>query len=145
MTRNNLADQLSWLLTNVALVSKPPIQRFPPVGDYLSDNSSQTVEKSSNPSIVGPDTSLRCRNSGSDDALYLTGWAEDSVDTPRVVEADDDSSMVRFTSTTKNNRPSLVSQPRDPLPTPSATCAAKPKLLSSTGTADSDAGQSIHN
>ncbi|QUC17931.1 uncharacterized protein UV8b_02172 [Ustilaginoidea virens] len=140
MTRNNLADQLSWLLTNVALVSKPPIQRFPPVGDYLSDNSSQTVEKSSNPSIVGPDTSLRCRNSGSDDALYLTGWAEDSVDTPRVVEADDDSSMVRFTSTTKNNRPSLVSQPRDPLPTPSATCAAKPKLLSSTGTADSDAG-----
>ncbi|EFY90903.1 QDE3 protein [Metarhizium acridum CQMa 102] len=125
MTRNNLADQLSWLLSNVAL-SKPPLRTFPSAGDSSSSNTSQpsSIETGAayqlrSSSSIGSQTNSRPRSHALDNAINLNGWGEDFVDTPQVTVLDD--SMVRLASTTKSKRPALISQPQKQLPTPSAT------------------------
>ncbi|OAA48702.1 QDE3 protein [Metarhizium rileyi] len=134
MTRNNLADQLSWLLSNVAL-SRPRLQISPCSGDGAPLSRSQTssvqtaagsYDRSS--SNAGSQTNTRLRNLASNNAVDLTGWGEDFVDTPRVTVASD--SMVRLTSTTNSKRPTLVSQTPQHLPTPSATGDSRSKARS---------------
>lgn len=125
MTRNNLADQLSWLLSNAAL-SKPRLRTFPCAGDSSSPNTSQppSIETGAahqlrSSSSIGSQTNPRPRSRALDNAINLNGWGEDFVDTPQVTVSDD--SMVRLASTTKSKRPTLISQPQKHLPTPSAT------------------------
>lgn len=125
MTRNNLADQLSWLLSNIAL-SKPPVLALPPPGENSIPRNSQSFNSNSGGSqskssvAISSQTVADRRAVSSNNVISLTGWGEDIVDTPQVIEADDDN-MVRLTSTTKSKRPFLISQPYNPLPTPLGT------------------------
>ncbi|GAB0133651.1 pre-mRNA processing RNA-helicase [Epichloe bromicola] len=125
MTRNNLADQLSWLLSNIAL-SKPPVRALPSPGENSFPRNSQSFNSNSGGSqskssvTISSKTVADRRAVSPNNVISLTGWGEDIVDTPQVIEADDDN-MVRLTSTTKSKRPSLISQPYNPLPTPSGT------------------------
>jgi hypothetical protein len=141
MTRNNLADQLSWLLRNVAL-SKPPQQTFPCASDTSSSNLSQSssiqISSGSQPrsfSNTNSQTTVHPRALVSNNASDPSVWGVDFVDTPQVTVVDD--SMVRLTSTTKSKRPTLVSQPQQHLPTPSATgdSRAKTRLAPVSGNA----------
>lgn len=134
MTRNNLADQLSWLLTNVTL-SRPPSRDFPPPSDASHSDSSQTLAAHAHLSTSQTKSSARedIRARGlpralvAENAVNLGGWGNDSVDLTRASIADDSDAMVRLTSSSKPKRPSLVSQTADPLPSPAATDESRSK------------------
>lgn len=126
MTRNNLADQLSWLLSNNRS-AKPPVWALPPVEDISVSKASRSFNSIRGGSqdkfsaTRSPQKTVANRRAGpSSNVITLTGWGEDIVDTPQVIEVVDDN-MVRLTSTSKSKRPSLVYQPHDPLPTPLGT------------------------
>ena len=122
MTRNNLADHLSWLL-RAACISKPSTLEFPNIGDSSSLESSQSQLRSFN----GGSQGRAAQSSGPDphhrthplpgthaDGLRLAG--EDLEDI--AVSTVEDWNMGRLTSATKSKKPSLVSR-QDQSSTPS--------------------------
>lgn len=143
MTRNNLADQLSWLLSNIAL-STPPARAYPPPGDISFSKDSQSSNpiggrsQAASSSTISSQTVTDRRAGPSSNVISLTGVGEDIVDTTQVIKVDDDN-MVRLTSTSKSKRPSLISQAHNPLPTPLGTGEAG--LKSRHGTYDQHTGQ----
>lgn len=114
MTRNNLADHLTWLLNNVAL-SKPHKHQLPtPTDLYLGDldtfDSEEPPQKapSRNPNFK---ESQSQKNNKLRHAPAAHGLAQG--DTPQDIEEEVEvvhENMGRLTSTTKSKKPSLVFQ-----------------------------------
>lgn len=128
MTRNNLADQLSWLLNNVA-ISKPPSRVFPCLSDGSSFSSQSSLlritggsQPKSSSSTLCSQSSRRPENPPPNDTAKAVYWGDDLLDIAEVstTTAPDDS-MARLTSNTKSKKPSLVSQQQNRPPTTSAT------------------------
>ena len=140
MTRNNLADHLTWLLSNVAL-TKPRVLAFPGASDPTSLEASQS-QNLRNP--ARPQTNS-----------FPTSALEIGVTTPtRPSRAADNTarrgnelpvtqqvivgkhSMGRLTSTTKPKKLLLVSQQPQQLLTPSATSDGRGKHRATQATPD---------
>ncbi|POR36598.1 ATP-dependent DNA helicase hus2/rqh1 [Tolypocladium paradoxum] len=146
MTRNNLADHLTWLLSNVAL-TKPPVQAFPGASDPTSLEASQ----SQNPRVParpqtqpssrsGPGIGVTALNRPSRAANDSAGRGNDLLVTHEVTV--EEHSMGRLTSTTKSKKPLLVSQQPQQLLTPSATSDGRGKHRAGQGT--QSGGTSTH-
>ncbi|OHF01377.1 RecQ family ATP-dependent DNA helicase [Colletotrichum orchidophilum] len=126
MTRNNLGDHLSWLLSNVAL-STPTDLAFPPARDPSGIESSQSQSRFGSsssqqelPSRPIPQPIPGRTHAGP--ALH----ALDVVELPRdsrVATTGNSASMARLTSSTRPRKPSLAvkQQPQQQLLTPSST------------------------
>lgn len=131
MTRNNLANQVSWLLQNITL-SRPPQPALPPANNTSVSREAQSFQlaRGESQSVISTtrssETVIDRRARPSSNVSTLTGWGEDSIDIPQVIEVADDN-MVRLTSTSKSKRPSLISHTHNPLPTPLGTDEARPK------------------
>ncbi|PNY22659.1 ATP-dependent DNA helicase hus2/rqh1 [Tolypocladium capitatum] len=144
MTRNNLADHLTWLLNNVA-VTKPPIQPFPRASDPTSLEASQSQNQrapsrsqTQYASRSGPVIGVTAPNIPSRAANDSAGRGNDLLVTHEVTV--EEHSMGRLTSTTKSKKPLLVSQQPQQLLTPSATSDGRGKRRVDDAT--QDAGRS---
>lgn len=125
MTRNNLAEHLTWLLSNVAL-TKPATRSYPSASDPVTQQLPQSgkaspqtrtrFQPSSTPAPVSGTRTLHPVSTGADE---LDVGGDDLVVTREVVV--EDCSMGRLTSTTKSKKPLLVSQLPQQLLTPSTT------------------------
>jgi bloom syndrome protein len=128
MTRNNLADHLSWLLRNVAL-TKPATTTFPCTGDRSSGESSNSQLSTSSggsqprpPPRQAVDAQTQPRqHRGSDSALSNSAG---NVLHGNPAAGLEDGNMGRLTSTSKSKRPSLVSRQAS-LPSPASTTAER--------------------
>ncbi|OBR15452.1 RecQ family ATP-dependent DNA helicase [Colletotrichum higginsianum IMI 349063] len=123
MTRNNLGDQVSWLLSNVA-ISKPTDLFFPPARDPLGPASSQSQSRfsSSNSQQGLPSHSISQPIpdfSPVGTALHAFNAVEQPQDT-RVATAGSSASMARLTSSARHRKPSLAMKQQQLL-TPSST------------------------
>lgn len=125
MTRNNLADNLSWLLSNTAF-SKPLAQPFPCPSDPSSLQYSQpqsrrpSIEpriRSATSSFTGDGTNGQADIRGVADGLAERGDVQHHHTNRATLEQH---SMGRLTSSTKTKKTVLVSQ-KHQLPTPAAT------------------------
>ncbi|PHH78195.1 hypothetical protein CDD80_7217 [Ophiocordyceps camponoti-rufipedis] len=118
MTRNNLAEHLTWLMSNVSS-TKPAAHVFP-APSQLSQAPPPTRSQTSQ-------TSTASRSRAPDPVDFPPVGDPEvighglSVSRQSTVEAHSGSSMGRLTSTTKSKKPLLVSQLPQQLPTPSAT------------------------
>lgn len=127
MTRNNLGDHLSWLLSNVAL-SKPTDLAFPPAHDPSSVDSSQFQSRFGSsssqqelPTRPNPQSIPGRTHAGS--ATHVLDAVEQPRDS-RVAITGNSASMARLTSSTRPRKPSLAvkqQQPPQQLLTPSST------------------------
>ncbi|RDA85187.1 hypothetical protein CP532_2388 [Ophiocordyceps camponoti-leonardi (nom. inval.)] len=130
MTRNNLAEHLTWLMSNVSS-TKPAVQTFPAPGAHAPSQPPQSqTSTASAPRSRAAEPINRGRTCDLDprgDGL--------TVSRANTVEA---RSMGRLTSTTKSKKPLLVSQQ---LPTPSATGDERAKQQQRGGLAAQDAGR----
>ncbi|KAK0372680.1 RecQ family ATP-dependent DNA helicase [Colletotrichum limetticola] len=127
MTRNNLGDHLSWLLSNVAL-SKPTDLAFPPAHDPSGADSSQSQSRFGSsssqqelPTRPNPQSIPGRTHAGS--ALHVLDAVEQPRDS-RVATTGNSASMARLTSSTRPRKPSLAvkqQQPPQQLLTPSST------------------------
>lgn len=114
MTRNNLADHLSWLLQNFAL-SKPTTPSFPRATEASLSGLSQSQHSDSS----GPRHNV-CRShtnqgeAGNQDNSFSrgidgSGKPRSALQVTEQVTTGEDN-MGRLTSTTKSKKPSLVSK-----------------------------------
>ncbi|RDA94471.1 hypothetical protein CP533_2296 [Ophiocordyceps camponoti-saundersi (nom. inval.)] len=110
MTRNNLAEHLTWLMSN-ASSTKPAAQTFPASGAHAPSQPPQSQTSTASAPRSRAVNSINRGNTCDSDARG------DDLTVPRddTVEA---RSMGRLTSTTKSKKPLLISQQ---LLTPSAT------------------------
>lgn len=145
MTRNNLADHLTWLLSNVAL-TKPPVQAFPGASDPTSLEASQSQNlqaparsQAQLSSRSAPAIGATAPNRPSRAANDSAGRGNDLLATHDEVIVEEHS-MGRLTSTTKPKKPLLVSQQPQQLLTPSATSDGRGKHR--VGQATQDVGTS---
>ncbi|OLN88756.1 ATP-dependent helicase SGS1 [Colletotrichum chlorophyti] len=123
MTRNNLGDHLSWLLSDIA-ISRPTEFLFPPARDPSGTESSQSQSRFGSsasqqelPSRLIPYSTSGRPNAGPDlDTLDKVEQPPDS----RVATIGNTDSMARLASSTKPRRPSLVVKQQQLL-TPSST------------------------
>ncbi|KPM38976.1 ATP-dependent DNA helicase hus2/rqh1 [Neonectria ditissima] len=125
MTRNNLADHLPWLLSDLAL-PKPSTLPFPPTNDASQSGLSQS-QPSETPGLQEtrpeppfhiedkkrPQTAASSRTNG------LGERSTASRDSDEVVVVEDN--MARLMSSVKSKKPSLVSKPPPQLLTPAST------------------------
>lgn len=115
MTRNNLADHLTWLLDNISLATPPP-RHFPtPSGLYLgiSDASDSILPPSPRPQALRrQDKPQDSQTSQSLSSLTANGLRERTGQEPPAhgsAQLSQDN-MGRLTSTTKSQKPSLLFQ-----------------------------------
>ncbi|RCI15173.1 hypothetical protein L249_6880 [Ophiocordyceps polyrhachis-furcata BCC 54312] len=130
MTRNNLAEHLTWLMSNVSS-TKPAVQTFPASGAHAPSQppQSQTSTASAPRSRAANSTNRGniCDSDPRGDGL--TASRENTAGAR---------SMGRLTSTTKSKKPLLVSQQ---LPTPCATGDERATQQQRAGLAAQDAGR----
>lgn len=129
MTRNNLADHLTWLLRNTSL-SKPTTTVFPSNNECSSLEASQSQPRSSVngsqalPALL-PDSDLEHKPqvavSRNPDGQSAAGNVLEETTEATL----DNWNMGRLTSTSKSKKPSLVSR-LEQLPTPTPTKEQKP-------------------
>ncbi|KAF7561746.1 hypothetical protein G7046_g2407 [Stylonectria norvegica] len=124
MTRNNLADHLSWLLTNLALL-KPTTPTLPSTADgplsCLSQTQHLTSSGAQRTAIEGscePEDAIQSRSRALNISNGL-GGSGDALRDDDVVTLEDEN-MARLMSNTKSKKPSLVSRQHQ-LPTPAST------------------------
>ncbi|KAF4459666.1 bloom syndrome [Fusarium albosuccineum] len=121
MTRNNLAEHLSWLLNDQARF-KPATPPFPSCSDASQAGPSQSQRSDSQgrqtfqsePSIRTRDGS-QSNNDASNTSNGRGGLGGGLRDTDQVTLEDE--AMARLMSSSKSKKPSLVSRPQQ-LPTP---------------------------
>jgi hypothetical protein len=118
MTRNNLADQVAWLLRNTSL-SRPTILSFPNNSDLsssgLSQSSSRKFTRDSEANRQsGPESQSLSSSDTISQPLYPTLPSARSLTTARHAitpgESLEEGNMGRLTSASKSKKPSLVSR-----------------------------------
>lgn len=135
MTRNNLADHLTWLLNNVSLTT-PPVVELPPINLFTRDDSNSfpsqllgtTVARG--PASTGSQGQLQQQNSLNRAGHGTTVIVNVTEDTD--CWQDSGSTMGRLTSTVKSKKPSLISQPNH-LPTPDSTVHSGTRMATALG------------
>lgn len=125
MTRNNLGDQLSWLLRNI-IISKPTELAFPPARDPAGADSSQSQLSrfgSSGSQQELPTRPVPRADLGRPNAGQPPHPLEEVDQEPRdtsLVTGPDAGSMAKLTSASKPRKPSLAVKHQQLL-TPSST------------------------
>lgn len=114
MTRNNLANHLSWLLDNIPL-TKPPCRPLPTTDAYTRD----LLKGRLSPPSSSSQTQNQLIQEGIPPTLNAKSTSESLIEGAGEIARSDDS-MGRLTSSAKSKKPSLVSQAAlfpTPLPT----------------------------
>ncbi|WKT39212.1 hypothetical protein QSH57_001031 [Fusarium oxysporum f. sp. vasinfectum] len=125
MTRNNLAEHLSWLLNDQAC-SKPVTPSFPVCSDssqislpQSQHSSSQARQNIRTTTSDRPEVVTRGRSDASGTSNGRAGLGPISRQTDQVIFDDEEDAMGRLVLSSKAKKPSLVSKPQQ-FPTPSA-------------------------
>ncbi|KAK2136955.1 hypothetical protein NOF04DRAFT_1391327 [Fusarium oxysporum II5] len=125
MTRNNLAEHLSWLLNDQAC-SKPVTPSFPVCSDssqislpQSQHSSSQARQNIRTTTSDRPEVVTRGRSDASGTSNGRAGLGPISRQTDQVIFDDEEDVMGRLVLSSKAKKPSLVSKPQQ-FPTPSA-------------------------
>ncbi|KAL6827299.1 hypothetical protein J3E69DRAFT_333585 [Trichoderma sp. SZMC 28015] len=114
MTRNNLPDNIAWLLKNAAL-SKPTAPQFPQASDTASFRFTQSQSTNGRTADLSQETTV---SAGSDRRINQSQGSWSSNGPPKREEASqntevvvlEDDSMGRLTLSTKSRKPVLLSQ-----------------------------------
>ncbi|EWZ91704.1 bloom syndrome protein [Fusarium oxysporum f. sp. lycopersici MN25] len=124
MTRNNLAEHLSWLLNHQAC-SKPVTPSFPVCSDssqislpQSQHSSSQARQNIRTTTSDRPEVVTRGRSDASGTSNGRAGLGPISRQTDQVIFDDEEDAMGRLVLSSKAKKPSLVSKPQQ-FPTPS--------------------------
>lgn len=113
MTRNNLPDNIAWLLKN-AVLSKPTAPQFPQTSDTASFRSTQSQSTNGRTADLSQETTV---SAGSDRRTnQAQSWSSNGP--PKKEEASqntevvvlEDNSMGRLTLSSKSRKPVLLSQ-----------------------------------
>ncbi|KAH7181170.1 hypothetical protein DER46DRAFT_34986 [Fusarium sp. MPI-SDFR-AT-0072] len=125
MTRNNLAEHLSWLLNDQAC-SKPVTPSFPVCSDssqislpQSQRSSSQARQNIRTTTSDRPEVVTRGRSDASGTSNGRAGLGPISRQTDQVIFDDEEDAMGRLVLSSKAKKPSLVFKPQQ-FPTPSA-------------------------
>ncbi|KAL0938914.1 RecQ family ATP-dependent DNA helicase [Colletotrichum truncatum] len=125
MTRNNLGDQLSWLLGNIS-ICRPAELSFPPARDPSGIESSQSQQSRSGnlgsqqeiPSRTVSHSNIDRANARQ--ALHALDTVDQQMRDSRVAITEDSDSMARLASSSRTRKPSLAVKQQQLL-TPSST------------------------
>ncbi|KAF5616611.1 hypothetical protein F52700_12905 [Fusarium sp. NRRL 52700] len=123
MTRNNLAEHLSWLLNDQAC-SRPITPSFPVCSDssqislpQSQNSSSQARQNVRTTTSDRPEVATRVRGDASGTSNGRAGLVPISQQTDQVIFDDEEDAMGRLVLSSKAKKPSLVSKSQQ-LPTP---------------------------
>lgn len=150
MTRNNLGDQLSWLLGNIS-ICKPTDLSLPPARDPSGTDLSQSQQ--SRFGVFGSQQELPSRPVSQSDfgrtnarpTLHASNAVEQTTQDSRVAITAEAGSMAKLTSASKTRKPSLaVKQQQQQLLTPSSTTSGGRFQQAITAQLQQQGGLSVH-